>query len=159
MRLIILFIIAQTINVIVSTLKYILTAKATPMIAALVNAASYTIGAVVTFLIAKEENIYIVSIITFMCNIIGVPLARYIVDKFSKDRLWVYNATMRISKDDMVRIYTAFKSIDDISCVYEELDPDRLYEVKFFANNKEDSKRIKTLLRRFNAKYFIIEPR
>ena len=158
-NLIIIFIIAQLINVIISTLKYILTSKAKPIMAAAINAVSYTVGAAVTYLISKEDNLTIVMIITFLANIAGVPIGRWIVDNFSKDRLWVYNATMKINKNDMDRIYTTFKSIDNISCVYEELDYDKLYEVKFFANNKEDSKRVVALLKRFHAKYYIIEPR
>ena len=154
----ILFCICQIINVVFSTFKYVLTVKASPMIAALSNALSYTIGAMVTYLLVTQDPIYII-IITFFSNIIGVPLGRAILDKFEKEKLWVYHATIRVSADKAARIRSTLKKYCNIHSTFEEIAENELYSMKFFAYNKNDSKTIKKVLEKYKAKYYIVEPK
>ena len=89
-----LFIAIQFINVIISTFKSILTVKGSKMTASIINAISYTFGAVVTKLIT-EQSFEVVILVTFFANFIGVYIAKWILEKREPVKLWVYQVTVR----------------------------------------------------------------
>ena len=155
MRTLVLFAVCQVINVIFSTFKYVLTVKAKPSVAAFANALSYTINAIVTYLLVTQEPLFII-IITFTSNIIGVPVGRLILDKFEKEKLWVYNATIKVTKDKAARIRSTLKDYCNIHSTFEEIAEDEIYSMKFFAYSKNDSEIVKAVLDKYKAKYYII---
>ena len=80
----ILFFVLQLINVIMSTTRSILTIKASPRTACIVNAVSYTFYNAIVKLITAQ-SIAVVVTVTFITNIIGVYLARTWLNKMEKD--------------------------------------------------------------------------
>nr|DAV40436.1 MAG TPA: hypothetical protein [Caudoviricetes sp.] len=88
-----LFITVQFINVIISTIKSILTVNGGKWTAGLVNATTYTMSAVLIKFIANQS--YGVALtVTFITNIIGVPLAKWLLELRQKEKLWVFMATI-----------------------------------------------------------------
>ena len=85
-RGIILFALVQLLSVIISTLKYILTGNTKPWVATVINAAACAIGNLATICLVKQDATLGI-IITFIDTLIGVPFARFIIDKCRKDRL------------------------------------------------------------------------
>ena len=154
---IIIFILVQLFTVITSTVKSIATVKSSPTVAGIVNAVAYTFNAVVVKLITGQE-MYVVLIVTFLSNLIGVPLGKIIMDKVEKEKLWVYQVTIRCEEKSINYIKTKSKQSHDIGSVYQEIIPDELYEMKIYACSKESSKIVKKILQLYDAKYFIIQP-
>ena len=154
---IIIFILVQLFTVITSTVKSIATVKSSPTVAGIVNAVAYTFNAVVVKLITGQE-MYVVLIVTFLSNLIGVPLGKIIMDKVEKEKLWVYQVTIRCEEKSINYIKTTLKQSHDIGSVYQEIIPDELYEMKIYACSKESSKIVKKILQLYDAKYFIIQP-
>lgn len=154
---IIIFILVQLFTVITSTIKSIATVKSSPTVAGIVNAVAYTFNAVVVKLITGQE-MYVVLIVTFLSNLIGVPLGKIIMDKVEKEKLWVYQVTIRCEEKSITYIKTKLKQSHDIGSVYQEIIPDELYEMKIYACSKESSKIVKKILQLYDAKYFIIQP-
>ena len=154
---IIIFILVQLFTVITSTVKSIATVKSSPTVAGIVNAVAYTFNAVVVKLITGQE-MYVVLIVTFLSNLIGVPLGKIIMDKVEKEKLWVYQVTIRCEEKSITYIKTKLKQSHDIGSVYQEIIPDELYEMKIYACSKESSKIVKKILQLYDAKYFIIQP-
>ena len=104
---IVIFVIIQLLTVITSTVKSIATVKSSPTVAGIINAVAYTFNAVVVKLITSQ-GIYVVLLVTFLSNLIGVPLGKVIMNKLEKERLWVYNATIKnISKNDIKFVFPA----------------------------------------------------
>lgn len=97
MMQVVIFSVLQVINVICSTMKYVLTVKARPAVAAIANAASYTIGALITYLLVKQE-LYIIIPVTFLSNIIGVPIGRLILSCFEKRNYGFITLLLKIQK-------------------------------------------------------------
>lgn len=91
---IIIFIIAQTINVITSTIKSILTINGGKHIAGLANAVSWTVSAIIIKLISKH-GLEVVIPITFITNYVGVYIGKSIMDKFKPIKLWTMQATLK----------------------------------------------------------------
>ena len=154
---IIIFILVQLFTVITSTVKSIATVKSSPTVAGIVNAVAYTFNAVVVKLITGQE-MYVVLIVTFLSNLIGVPLGKIIMDKVEKEKLWVYQVTIRCEEKSVNYIKTKLKQSHDIGSVYQEIIPDELYEMKIYACSKESSKIVTKILQLYDAKYFIVQP-
>ena len=65
----------QLVNVVLSTMRSILTVKASKHVAAIMNAISYTFYSAVVKLITSQD-MYVVCAVTFVTNIIGVYIAQ-----------------------------------------------------------------------------------
>lgn len=158
---IVVFIVAQLLTVITSTIKSIATVKSSPTVAGIINAVAYTLNALIVKLITGQD-IYIVLIVTFVSNLVGVPLGKIIMSKVEKERLWVYVAT--INCDDKY-IYNQKKHLNNLNipCFYQEIIPNKLYELKIYCKDKTGSQIAKNTLNGCNksgytTKYYIIEP-
>ena len=154
---IIIFILVQLFTVITSTIKSIATVKSSPTMAGIINAIAYTFNAVVVKLITGQ-NMYVVLIVTFLSNLIGVPLGKIIMQKFEKEKLWVYQVTIKCEEKSISYIKNKLKETHDIGSVYQEIIPNELYEMKIYACSKESSKVVKKVLQLYDAKYFIVQP-
>ena len=153
-----IFAITQLINVILSTIKSIATVKAPVARATLINVISYTLNAVITYYIARQTFL-VVLICTPLTNAIGVPLGRYISDKFEKDKLFIYNATIKCSAEVAKNIYNDLKHSKGIATRYFDIVEDKIYDFEIHAETKQESKFITALLDAYKAKYYVIEPR
>jgi hypothetical protein len=147
--------IVQLINVILSTIKYIVTIRCKPFTAAVVNAVSYTVNGVIVYFIT-QQGILVVIGVTFLTNMIGVPIGKWIVDKLEKDRLWIYNATISCDENTIKRMKRNFKN-DNIDCIYREIVHNKKYSIDIFSYNKKDSRIIKDEITKYNGKYYIVE--
>jgi len=84
---IIFFFIITLVNVILSTVKSILTIKASRKVAALINAIAYGFYAMVVKQMATVSTSTVV-VVTVLCNLIGVYFSMWLLEKFKKDALW-----------------------------------------------------------------------
>jgi uncharacterized protein YebE (UPF0316 family) len=83
----IIFVVVNLINVMLSTMKSILTVKSTRLVATLINAVSYGFYALIVKQMA-DYDITTVVVVTIVANLIGVYSSMWILDKFKKDKLW-----------------------------------------------------------------------
>lgn len=88
-RLLIAFVIAQLVNVILSTVKSILTIKGSRLQAVLINTISYTINAGVISQVAKISDTATVCIVTAFTNMVGVSFSLWLLDKLRKEKTWI----------------------------------------------------------------------
>lgn len=147
-----IFITIQFVNVILSTIKSILTVNGGKWTAAVVNAISYTFGAVITKLITTHDFETII-IVTFVSNLLGVYIAKVIMEKIKKERLWTITATLRGSnKNDVEESlrhrgvqYTLMPAVND------------RYLINMYSKSKGESHIIREILENSNAKYNIVE--
>ena len=151
-KLIIIFITIQFVNVLLSTLKSIITVNGSKETAAVINAISYTFGAVITKLITKQNFTVIVGI-TFISNLVGVYLAKVIVEKTKKERLWTITATVRGANKDFLENSLQFRGVQYtlIPCANDR------YLFNIYSKSKGESLIVKEILGGSNAKYNIVE--
>ena len=147
----------QLINVILSTIRSILTVKASNHTAALINAISYTFYNGIVKLLTEHE-MWIILSTTFITNIISVYTANFILNKLRKDKLWVFNATFK-AKNENVNINTVVNMFTNASIkfVYNEVIPEKLYTMQVFSYTQKESDMIKEILKNFDVKYYITE--
>ena len=87
----------QFINVILSTMKTILTVKANKHVAMLINTVTYTFYSGVVKLLT-EQSMVVVLAVTFLTNVLGVYIAMFILEKARKDVLWKISTVLHRQK-------------------------------------------------------------
>lgn len=145
----------QLLNVILSTIKSILTINGSPKIASIANAIYFTLYAYVIKLIVTEELI-VVLIVTFITNLIGVYLGKIILEYFEKDKLWIYTCFFECNENSVIKLAEKLAHLD-IECVYTTIMDNKLYEIKILTDSKEESRLVVNLLKNNKIKYYITE--
>lgn len=91
----IIFILANTLNVILNTWKSIVTVKGGKVAAAAVNAITFGFYTYIIILTASAElDMFIKCIVVAACNFIGVYGVKLVEEKMRKDKLWKIEMTI-----------------------------------------------------------------
>ena len=154
---IIIFIIANFINVILNTVKAIVTVKGGVFSASIVNAITFGFYTYIVFLISNGDiNIHSKAIIVALVNFVGVGIVKILEKKFTKDKLWVFMCTC---KEDNATIKLIHQNLAqfNIKSVYSAIVPNELYRLEIFSNTQKDSDVITALLKKYDIKYSAFE--
>lgn len=148
----IVFFICSLINVMLSTLKTILTVKASKGVATIINAITYGFYAIVVKQLASLDLITIVTV-TIITNIIGVYVSMWLLEKTKKDCLWKISVT---TKDN-----TLVEKLEKFSISYVmnpvQYKKQTYYNIDVFSENQKDSSIIENILKEYKVKYNITE--
>ncbi len=152
MSLLIAFTIAQLVNVILSTVKSILTVKGSRLQAVVINTISYTINAGVISQVAKISDTVTVCIVTAFTNMIGVSFSLWLLDKLRKEKTWMISCTI---KAEMFDIAIDELKQNNISFRTPSSDwPERKF-IDIISHTKEESKIASSIIKKYNMKYVI----
>lgn len=148
----IIFFICSLINVMLSTLKTILTVKASKGVATIINAITYGFYAIVVKQLANLDLVTTVTV-TILTNIIGVYVSMWLLEKTKKDCLWKISIT---TKDN-----TLVEKLEKFSISYimnpVQYKKQTYYNVDVFSENQKDSAIIENILKEYKVKYNITE--
>ena len=147
----ILFFILQFINVVLSTMKTVLTVKANTHVAMLINTITYTFYSGVVKLMTGQDMVVVLAV-TFLTNVIGVYIAMFILEKAKKDVLWKIEVT--VPREEMEDILTDARAID---IPFNYVDIEKYVLLNFYSATQEMSADLKEMLKKHNVKYFVIE--
>lgn len=150
----VIFILVQFANVLLSTIKSILTVNGGKLSAGFMNAMSYTFGAVVVKLITSQ-SFEIVVAVTFLTNIVGVYLAKLFMDKIKPVRLWLMISTVKTVDKDIVEKCLKQR---DIKYTLIQAENER-YQFMIYCYSKGETSMAKEILEKYKAKYTITEHR
>ena len=157
MKILILYLMLQITNVILATIKSIVTIKGSKLSAALMNALSYSVNIVVVIYTVMDFSIWIKILITAITNFTGTYLGVYITEKLRKDRLWEIKATV-ITVNDYINIKNALKAQSHIIYNSMTLDDNQGYLFYVYTKNKQQSKIVRDILWQNNAYTVADEP-
>ena len=157
MKILILYLMLQITNVILATIKSIVTIKGSKLSAALMNALSYSVNIVVVIYTVMDFSIWIKILITAITNFAGTYLGVYITEKLRKDRLWEIKATV-ITVNDYINIKNALKAQSHIKYNSMTLDDNQGYLFYVYTKNKQQSKIVRDILWQNNAYTVADEP-
>lgn len=154
---ILVFIIANFINVILNTAKSLLTVKGGIFSASFINSITFGFYTYIVFLISNGDmNIHIKAIIIAVINFVGVALVKFVEKKLQKDRLWIFTATVKNNNEIIQKICKALKDME-IKFIYNEIIKDELYTLQIFSKNQKESEMITSILNNYQVKYYAIE--
>lgn len=149
---IIIFTVCSLVNVILSTMKTILTVRSTKVVASIINAITYGFYAIVVKQLASLD-LTVTVIVTIATNLIGVYLSMWLMDKMKKDCLWKISIT---TKDKSI-----VKKIENFDIEYTlspiQYKKETYYSIEIFSKNQKDSTIIKNILNEYKVKYNVTE--
>lgn len=144
------------VNVMLCTMKSILTIKSTKLVASLINAITFGFYALVIKSMGNYDLIVIVSC-TIVANLIGVYASMWILDKFEKDKVWKVTVIPQDFdvvelRDWLIRKELGFNEYPIITKYGNTVGFD------IFTNDQKESATLKEILDRFEkVKYHIAE--
>lgn len=149
-----IFVTIQMVNVVISTIKSILTVNGSKMTAAVVNSVSYTFANVVTKMLTQQP-FEVIIVTTMVTNMVGVYAAKWLMEKTRKERLWTVMATIRSAHKDDVEEQLQKRSIQYTLVPAEN---DRWF-INIFSHSKAESAMIREILHKWDIRHTIVENR
>ena len=152
MELLVTFVVFNVINVIIQTIKSIVTIKCNKWVAAIVNAIAYGLYTYIVVLTVCELDLWIKIFTVAGANLIGVFSVKYFEEKKRKDKLWKIEITIPIEEKEQM--------IEDCKYYhfsYNYIDIEKYAIFNFYCVTQKNSQNVKCLLRSYNAKYFVAE--
>ena len=150
-----IFIALNVVNVIIQTVKSIVTINGSKWSASIINAVAYGIYTiVVVFMNADGLGLFWKAVIIGLTNLIGVFVVKLIEEKSRKDKLWKVEATV-----DSYLILDLHQILNEGGVPHSWLNigtTDRVL-LNCYCNTKADSELVKELLDSADAKYFVSE--
>lgn len=151
--MIVSFIVFNIINVIIQTIKSIVTIKCNKWVAAIVNAIAYGLYTYIVVLTASDLDLWLKIGVTAGANLIGVFIVKLVEEKKRKDQLWKVEAT--ISGKDTARLH---EDLEKFEIPHNYIEGVGKYSVfNIFCATQNESARVKGLLELYKAKFFVSE--
>ena len=152
-QLLILFIVLNIVNVIIQTIKSIVTVKCGKTVASVVNALAYGLYTYIIVLTNCELPLLAKCLIVASANFVGVWVVKFFEQKARKDKLWKVEATV-------LRIYTEdlHSTLDKLDISHNYLENVGKYTLfNIFCETQRESALAKEVLEKYKAKYFVSE--
>lgn len=152
MKLFILFVVMNIINVIIQTVKSIATIKCGKVVAAIINAVAYGLYTYIVVLTMCDLPLLAKCLIVAGANFVGVFVVKLFEEKARKDKLWKIEATIPVEVAEKV------KHDLKANCLpYNYIDIEKYYLFNVYCENQEQSEVAKVVLDYYKAKYFVSE--
>lgn len=152
MNTILLFALCTAVNVILSTIKSILTVNGGKVSASFINAITYGFYSYVIVLTSADGMpIWLKMAITAVCNFVGVYFVKWIEEKARKDKLWKVELTVPTRYTNTIDF-----DLHDVPHSYIELS-DKHTLFNFYCATQKESAKVKAIANQYEAKYFVAE--
>ena len=152
MNTILLFALCTAVNVILSTIKSILTVNGGKLSASFINALTYGFYSYVIVLTSADGMpIWLKMAITAICNFVGVYLVKWIEEKARKDKLWKVELTVPTKYTNTIDF-----DLHDVPHSYIKLS-DKHTLFNFYCATQKESAKVKAIANQYEAKYFVAE--
>jgi uncharacterized protein YebE (UPF0316 family) len=141
MKIIVIFFVLQLINVILNTIKSIITIKGKPSQGALINAITYGFYAIIVKQLATLD-LGITVVVTAITNYIGVYFSMWLMNKIKKDNLWIINITTKDTKIiKELEKYNLLYTISNVTFKHKNY-----FAINIFADTQKESRIIRNIL-------------
>ena len=151
-KLFITFVILNIINVIIQTVKSLVTVKCGKTVASIVNAVAYGLYTVVVVYTVCDLPLWLKVVVVGVANLIGVYVVKRIEEKSRKDKLWKVECTVPQEN----AYYLAIELKNQVPFNYiENVGKYAIFNI--YCATQEQSATVKLILNEYNAKYFVTE--
>lgn len=157
MKLLLIFIVLNVFNVILQTIKSIMTVKGSKIGAAVINAVAYGLYTIVIVYTVCELPLWQKALIVAAANFIGVYVVKMIEERRRRTKLWKIEATVKNSgvAQKIENLLTS------MNIPYNIVRTDGAHHIIFniYAYTENESAYIIDTLKKNKAKFFISESR
>lgn len=147
------FLALNVVNVVIQTVKSIVTINGGKMLAAVINAVTFFIYTFcVVYMNADGLGLVWKALIIGAINFVGVYVVKLIEEKGRKDKLWKVEAT--VSREVALDLVRKLKAND---LPYNYVDIEKYYLFNVYCATQAQSAKVKEVLNSYDAKYFVSE--
>lgn len=154
MKLLLIFIILNILNVVIQTYKSLMTIKAGKLSASIWNAIAYGFYTIVLIYMSCDLNLYLKAFIVGMCNLIGVYVVKIIEEKQEKEKLWKVEL---FGDTEKIKSMTSALDSNDIKYSIISSNDEKFKYINIYCYTKNQSKVVKDIAIFYNVKYFVSE--
>ena len=153
MKLLIIFVVLNVVNVILQTVKSIVTVKCGKTLSALINAIAFGLYTILLVYMNCDLDLWTKAGVTAICNLIGVYVVKLFEEKMRKDKLWKIELSIPMCKSMDFR-----KHLTEFDISFSEITTTGNYKIfNVYAPTQKESAFVKALAERFEVKYFVSE--
>lgn len=156
MEFLIIFIVLSIINVVASTIRSIVTINGGKLTASLISGAYFAFYNIMVIYTVADFPMWQKCVITFACNVIGVFIVKWVEEKARKDKLWKVEATILNMGIDP-KYDDCIIELKKSGVPFNYIDANKYLLINCYCATQKDSAKVKAILNRFNAKYFVSE--
>ena len=153
MKLFILFVVMNIVNVIIQTVKSIATIKCGKAVAAIINAVAYGLYTYIVVLTMCDLPLLAKCLIVAGANFVGVYVVKLFEEKARKDKLWKIEAT--VYEPYTESLCEALKSAELSNNYIPNIGKYTVFNI--YCETQADSAKAKGILDYHKAKYFVSE--
>ena len=147
------FVVLNTFNVIIQTVKSICTVKCGKGVAAVVNAVAYGLYTIVTVYMLCDLDLWLKAGVVAVCNLIGVYVVKFIEEKSRKDKLWKVEMTVRNFNTE--KLSNTLKELDIPFNYIEGVGKYTIFNV--YCATQKQSATVRKIGEECKAKFFVSE--
>lgn len=151
MEFLIIFIALSIVNVVFSTVRSIVTIKGGKMMASLISGGYFAFYNIMLIYTVADFPMWQKCLITFVCNVAGVWIVKFIEEKIKKDKLWKVEVTVPTKWLNAVDF-----DLRDVPHSYIEISPKHTL-FNFYCATQKESAKVKAICDQYDAKYFATE--
>lgn len=153
MKFLLTFIILSTINVVFSTIRSITTIKSGKAVASLISGGYFAFYNIMLIYTVADFPMWEKCVITFVCNVLGVWIVKWIEEKMRKDKLWKVEVTVPNEEVERLLADCLYMNIEH----YNYIDAYQYKVFNFYCATQKESMMVKELLKNYKVKYFVTE--
>ena len=151
--MIISYVLFNVLNVIIQTVKSIVTIKCNKYIASIANAVAYGLYTYIIILTSIDIELWVKIAVVALANLIGVFIVKAIEEKRRKSMLWkiefTVNGALTDSVDELLKLARVpHNYIDKVG---------RYTIFNAYCATEKESESVKEIIKKYNAKYFVSE--
>ena len=146
------YVILSIVNVVLQTVKSIMTIKCGKLAAAIMNAVAFGVYTVVLIYTMCDFPLWEKVLVTAAINFVAVFIVKLVEEKLQKDKLWKIEATIQEKELNAMRTECEEKDLS-----YNYIDIKNYVIFNFYCKTQAESREVKELLKHYNAKYFVSE--
>ena len=150
--MIISYVVFNILNVVIQTVKSIVTIKCNKWVAAIVNAVAYGLYTYIIVLTNADIDLWFKIIVVALANLVGVFIVKWIEEKKRKEMLWKVEFT--IKKEFLENVKTLL-TLAKVPHSYIEIG--RNVIINAYCATSKESESVKEIIKKYNAKYFVSE--
>lgn len=152
MKLLIIFIVLNVVNVVIQTIKSLATIKCGKTVAAIVNAVAYGLYTIVLVYTMCDLPLMWKAAIVAGANFIGVYVVKLFEEKARKDKLWKVEATVYPNHAEWL-----ISRLSEQNLPFNYIDVEKYVIFNIYCATQAESSAARVLLEVSNAKYFVSE--
>ena len=144
------------VNVVFATIKTLVTIKGGKLVASIISGGYFAFYNIMMVYTVADFPMWQKCLITFLCNVVGVYVVKWSEEKARKDKLWKVEATIPNegidpeNDDCIIELRNANLSMNYI-------DINKYILINCYCGTQAESRAVKKILNKHNAKYFVSE--